>query len=205
MPISGDQRPRYCIWCTVSVRLVEQKPSQCSHPTRQRPTSATNHIQQNQNNTPNAVTRSLFSWNGHNDARNMLRQKLIINIWLLHLVGFFLSLSLHTLLTMHGHRNLKRVTALTIVNFLWLFLPDVWKSGSNLFSRDGGVSRILKCWARQRDKICFVAGLQTKLRPQLAFWLVCLFCVLRYGLAPSNMPIKFRSFSPSSTGTGFKT
>ena len=34
----------------------------------------------------------------------MLRQKLIINIWLLHLVGF---LSLHTLLTMHGHRNRK--------------------------------------------------------------------------------------------------
>jgi len=32
---------------------------------------------------------------GHNDARNMLRQNLIINIWLLHLVGF---LSLHTLL-----------------------------------------------------------------------------------------------------------
>ena len=28
----------------------------------------------------------------HNDARNMLRQKLIINIELLHLVGFFLSL-----------------------------------------------------------------------------------------------------------------
>ena len=35
---------------------------QCSHPTTQRPTTATNHIQQNQNNTPNAVTRSLFSW-----------------------------------------------------------------------------------------------------------------------------------------------
>ena len=27
----------------------------------QRPTTATNHIQQNQNNTPNAVTGSLFS------------------------------------------------------------------------------------------------------------------------------------------------
>ena len=33
-----------------------------SHPTRQRPTTATNHIQQNQNNTPNAITGSLFSW-----------------------------------------------------------------------------------------------------------------------------------------------
>jgi len=38
-----------------------------------------------------AVHRS--SEDGHNDAWNMLRQKLIINIWLLHLVGF---LSLHT-------------------------------------------------------------------------------------------------------------
>ena len=34
----------------------------CSHPTTQRPTTATNHIQQNQNNTPNAVTKPLFSW-----------------------------------------------------------------------------------------------------------------------------------------------
>ena len=33
----------------------------CSHPARQRPTTATNHIQQNQNNTPNAVTGRLFS------------------------------------------------------------------------------------------------------------------------------------------------
>jgi hypothetical protein len=33
----------------------------CSHPTTQRPTTDTNHIQQNQNNTPNAVTGSLFS------------------------------------------------------------------------------------------------------------------------------------------------
>ena len=33
---------------------------------------------------------------GHNVARNMLRQKLLINIWLLHLVGF-LSLSLFTI------------------------------------------------------------------------------------------------------------
>ena len=33
----------------------------CSHLARQRPTTATNHIQQNQNNTPNAVTGPLFS------------------------------------------------------------------------------------------------------------------------------------------------
>ena len=34
---------------------------QCSHPTMQCPTTATNHIQQNQNNTPNAVTVLLIS------------------------------------------------------------------------------------------------------------------------------------------------
>ena len=34
----------------------------CSLPTTQRPTTATNHIQQNQQSTPYAVTRSLFSW-----------------------------------------------------------------------------------------------------------------------------------------------
>ena len=34
---------------------------QCSHPTMQRPTTATNHIQQNQRSVPYAVTRSLFS------------------------------------------------------------------------------------------------------------------------------------------------
>jgi len=47
----------------------------------------------NQRSTPNAVTHGPCSpEDGHNDARNMLRQKLIIYIWLLHLVGF---LSLH--------------------------------------------------------------------------------------------------------------
>ena len=64
--------------------------------------------------TPYAVTHGLCSpEDGHNDARNMLRQKLIINIWLLHLVGF---LSLHTLLTMHGHRNLKHVECHSKIN-----------------------------------------------------------------------------------------
>jgi len=80
-------------------------PNKEMYPTTQRPTTAINHIQQNQRITSNAVTHGLCSpEDGHNDARNMLRQKLIINIWLLHLVGF---LSLHTLLTMHGHRNLN--------------------------------------------------------------------------------------------------
>ena len=57
-------------------------------------------------NTICSNTRSCSPEDGHNDARNMLSQKLIINIWLLHLVGFF-SLFLPTLLTMHGHRNLN--------------------------------------------------------------------------------------------------
>jgi len=38
-------------------------------------------MQQNQHSTPHAVTHGLCSpEDGHNDARNMLRQKLIINI-----------------------------------------------------------------------------------------------------------------------------
>ena len=51
-PSSGEQRPCYCIWCSALVLL---------DPTTQSPTTATNHIQQNQASTPNAVTRSLFS------------------------------------------------------------------------------------------------------------------------------------------------
>jgi len=35
---------------------------------------------------------------GHNDAQNMLRQKLIINIWSLHLVGFFSLFTQRTML-----------------------------------------------------------------------------------------------------------
>ena len=93
----------------------------CSHPTTQRPTTATSHIQQNQRSTPYAVTHGLCSpEDGHNDSGNMLRQKLIINIWLLHLVVF---LSLHTLLTMHGHRNLKLQLVLSFVyNFVHLHI-----------------------------------------------------------------------------------
>jgi len=94
-PSSGEQRPcvtAYGILCCnkrgkVDVRLIStfSRLFQCI--------------------TPYTVTHGLCSpEDGHNDARNMLRQKLIINIWLLHLFGF---LSLHTLLTMHGHRNLK--------------------------------------------------------------------------------------------------
>ena len=60
-PSSGEQRIRYCFWCIVLV-LLDVVDSGCGAlPSRQRPTTATNHIQQNQNNTPNAVTGSLFS------------------------------------------------------------------------------------------------------------------------------------------------
>ena len=90
--VSSDdhEAPRYLVFstpllpCTSEVQISQH----CSHPTTQRPTTATNHIQQNQHSTPYAVTHGLCSpEDGHNDARNMLRQKLIINIWLLHLVG----------------------------------------------------------------------------------------------------------------------
>jgi len=75
--LQENKRPRYCIWRTTLV-LLHVVGSGCG---------------------------GLHSpEDGHNNARKMLRQKLIINIWLLNLVGF---LSLHTLLTMHGHRNLK--------------------------------------------------------------------------------------------------
>ena len=84
----------YCMWCAALVLLDVvgsgcggcfvgcehcegycSLPSQCSHPTKQRPTTTTNHIQQNQRSTPYAVTHGLCSpEDGHNDARNMLRQ-----------------------------------------------------------------------------------------------------------------------------------
>ena len=78
-PSSGEERPCYCIWCVVLVLQPHPaEPAQytiCS-------------------NTVFVLLKMGI----------MMRQKLIINIWLLHLVGF---LSLRTLLTMHGHRNLK--------------------------------------------------------------------------------------------------
>ena len=75
------------------VHLQENKDRVLLH-TTQHPITATNHIQQNQRSTPYAVTHGLCSpEDGHNDARNMLREKFIISIWLLHLVFF---LSLHT-------------------------------------------------------------------------------------------------------------
>ena len=44
----------YCIWCTALV-LLDVVGSGC--PTTQHPTTATNHIQQNQRSTPYAVTQ----------------------------------------------------------------------------------------------------------------------------------------------------
>jgi len=93
-PSSGEQRPcvtscgvlRWFCWmwlvavvgrCVVGCEHCEGycSNSQCSHPTTQRSTTATNHIQQNQRSTPHAVTHDLFSpEDGYNDARNMLRK-----------------------------------------------------------------------------------------------------------------------------------
>ena len=81
-PSSGEQRPcvtacgmlRWFCWMWL-VAVVGRCVVGCSHPTRQRPTTATNHIQQNQRSIPHAVTHGLCSpEDGHNDARNMLRQ-----------------------------------------------------------------------------------------------------------------------------------
>jgi len=53
----------------------------CRVPAVLAPYNAAPHIQQNQCSTPRAVTHGLCSSeDGHNDARNMLRQELIINI-----------------------------------------------------------------------------------------------------------------------------
>ena len=132
-PSSGEQKPCYCMRRTALVLLdvvgsgcgalrcrtqalwrflfnsVKQKPSQCSHPTTQHPTTATNHIQQNQRSTPHAVTRSLFSWRWawwcpkHVETEVDNKHLIIASCW------FFLSL--HTLLTIHGHRNLQLAEA----------------------------------------------------------------------------------------------
>ena len=50
----------YYMWCAALV-LLDVVGSGSSHPTTQRPTTATNHIQQNQRSTPRAVTHVLFS------------------------------------------------------------------------------------------------------------------------------------------------
>jgi len=65
----------YCTWCAALV-LLDVVGSGCgAHPTTQRPTTVTSHIQQNQRSTPHAVTHGRCSpEDGHNDARNMLRQ-----------------------------------------------------------------------------------------------------------------------------------
>ena len=61
----------YCIWCVVLVLLdvdgsgcgaLRCRMSTARILQRSTPTTATNHIQQNQNNTPNAVTGPLISW-----------------------------------------------------------------------------------------------------------------------------------------------
>jgi hypothetical protein len=49
------------MWLVAVVGLCVVGCEHCSHPTTQRPTTATSHIQQNQNNTPNAVTGHFFS------------------------------------------------------------------------------------------------------------------------------------------------
>ena len=56
--VRGVLRWFYWMWL---VAVVGRCVVGCTHPTRQRPTTATNHIQQNQRSTPRAVTHVLFS------------------------------------------------------------------------------------------------------------------------------------------------
>ena len=54
--------PWFCwMWLVAVMGRCVAGCKHCSHPTKQRPTTANNHIQQNQNNTPNAITGPLFS------------------------------------------------------------------------------------------------------------------------------------------------
>jgi hypothetical protein len=57
----------------IGLVLLDKVGSGCGALSIQHPTTANNHIQQNQNNTPNAVTSFCSTEDGHNDARNMLR------------------------------------------------------------------------------------------------------------------------------------
>ena len=81
-PSSGEKIPcvtacgvlRWVCWMWL-VAVVGRCVVGCEHcPTTQRPTTTTNHIQQNLRSTPHAVTQGICSpEDGHNDARNMLR------------------------------------------------------------------------------------------------------------------------------------
>ena len=126
--VSGIIMPIFRRTKTVLLHMVYYSGSaeQCSHSTTQRPTTATNHIQQNQSSTPYTEHGLCSPEDGHNDARNMLIQvdnKLLIlaTCWFLLSLSLTLSLlslalSLHTLLTMHGHRNLNNATVFVICN-----------------------------------------------------------------------------------------
>ena len=77
----------YCMWCAALV-LLDVVGSGCGA------------LRCRVRAPPHAVTHDLCSpEDGHNDARNMLRHLIVASCWF--------SLSLHNLLTMHGHRNLK--------------------------------------------------------------------------------------------------
>ena len=99
--------PSSCVlmhWCTALV-LLDVVGSGCG---AQHPTTATNHIQQNQRSTPYAVTHGFCSpEDGHTDARNHIETEVNNKHLIVASCWFF---SLHTLLTMHGHRNLKNTT-----------------------------------------------------------------------------------------------
>jgi len=124
-PSSGEQDVCYCMWCAALVlldvvgsgcgalrcgvralwRLLFEQPSQCSHPRTQRPTTATNHMQQKQHNTCSNIRLVLLKMG------IMMPETCWEFVKNKHLTvaSCWFSLWLHNLLTMHGHRNLKLI------------------------------------------------------------------------------------------------
>jgi len=90
LPTTSSRTSEHCEgYSNLHSARIPQRSAPQPLPTTSSRTSAAHHMQQHTSCSPE---------DGHNDARNMLRQKLIINIWLLRLVGFLslsLSLSLH--------------------------------------------------------------------------------------------------------------
>ena len=181
------------MWLVVVVGHCVVGCEHCSHPTTQRPTTATNHIQQNQRSTPYEVTHGLCSpEDRHNDARNMLKPKLIINIWLLQLVGFILSL--RTLLTMHGHRNLKIAKTIIIlppVRQNYITSLYVWYSLIHwIFNNFGGIN--CKMWSS--DSIKNYVQIWGNFTFRLTFKLHLSFSIL-WPVNPSALDYFFRNLN----------
>ena len=129
-PSSGEQDVCYCMCCAALV-LLDVVGSGCGAlrcgvramwrllftvlaPTTQRPTTATNHIQQNQHSTPHAVTCLVLLKMGIMMPETCWDS---VDNKYLTVASCWFSLSLHNLLTMHGHRNLKHTKDYSFLYF----------------------------------------------------------------------------------------